>query len=79
MYCSVLRNLTDEEVHSIERAKCLAAIAIKRHNEEKPPRPWLAQSLLIADTFQSSVQPTLIFLGGQMASEDNRNAASGLR
>jgi hypothetical protein len=33
MYCSVPRNLTDEEVHLIERAKCLAAIAIKRHNE----------------------------------------------
>jgi hypothetical protein len=33
MYCSVPRNLTAEEVHLIERAKCLAAIAIKRHNE----------------------------------------------
>jgi hypothetical protein len=32
MYCSVPRNLTAEEVHLIERATCLAAIAIKRHN-----------------------------------------------
>jgi hypothetical protein len=33
MYCSVPRNPTAEEVQLIERAKCLAAIAIKRHNE----------------------------------------------
>jgi hypothetical protein len=33
MYCSVPRNPTAEEVQLIERAKCLAAIAIKHHNE----------------------------------------------
>jgi hypothetical protein len=33
MYCSVERDPTAEEVQLIERAKCLAAIAIKRHNE----------------------------------------------
>ena len=33
MYCSVPREPTAEEVQLIERAKCLAAIAIKRHNE----------------------------------------------
>jgi hypothetical protein len=33
MYCSVPRNPTAEEVQLIERAKCLAAIAIKRHIE----------------------------------------------
>jgi hypothetical protein len=33
MYCSVPRNPTAEEVQLVERAKCLAAIAIKRHNE----------------------------------------------
>jgi len=33
MYCSVPRSPTAEEVQLIERAKCLAAIAIKRHNE----------------------------------------------
>ena len=33
MYCSVPREPTPEEVQLIERAKCLAAIAIKRHNE----------------------------------------------
>jgi hypothetical protein len=33
MYCSVPREPTAEEVQWIERAKCLAAIAIKRHNE----------------------------------------------
>jgi len=33
MYCSVPRDPTIEEVQLIERAKCLAAIAIKRHNE----------------------------------------------
>jgi hypothetical protein len=33
MYCSVPRNPTAEEVQLIERAKCLAAIAIKRYNE----------------------------------------------
>lgn len=33
MYCSVQRDPTAEEVQLIERAKCLAAIAIKRHNE----------------------------------------------
>ena len=33
MYCSVPRDPTAEEVQLIERAKCLAAIAIKRHNE----------------------------------------------
>jgi hypothetical protein len=33
MYCSVPRQPTAEEVQLIERAKCLAAIAIKRHNE----------------------------------------------
>jgi hypothetical protein len=33
MYCSVERNPTAEEAQLIERAKCLAAIAIKRHCE----------------------------------------------
>lgn len=33
MYCSVQRDPTAEEVQLIERAKCLAAIAIERHNE----------------------------------------------
>jgi hypothetical protein len=33
MYCSVPRNPTAEEVQLIERAKYLAAIAIKRRNE----------------------------------------------
>lgn len=33
MYCSVQRNPSREEVQLIERAKCLAAIAIKRHCE----------------------------------------------
>jgi len=33
MYCSVPRYATDEDVQLIERAKCLAAIAIKLHNE----------------------------------------------
>jgi len=33
MYSSVQRDPTAEEVQLIERAKCLAAIAIKRHNE----------------------------------------------
>jgi hypothetical protein len=33
MYCCVPRDPTAEEVQLIERAKCLAAIAIKRHNE----------------------------------------------
>jgi hypothetical protein len=33
MHCSVPRNPTAAEVQLIERAKCLAAIAIKRHNE----------------------------------------------
>jgi hypothetical protein len=33
MYCSVERDPTAEEVQLIERAKCLAAIAIERHNE----------------------------------------------
>ena len=33
MYCGVPRNPTAEEVQLMERAKCLAAIAIKRHNE----------------------------------------------
>jgi hypothetical protein len=33
MYSSVPREPTAEEVQLIERAKCLAAIAIKRHNE----------------------------------------------
>jgi hypothetical protein len=33
MYCSVPREPTADEVQLIERAKCLAAIAIKRHNE----------------------------------------------
>ena len=33
MYCGVRRDPTAEEVQLIERAKCLAAIAIKRHNE----------------------------------------------
>jgi hypothetical protein len=33
MYCSFPRNPTTEEAQLIERAKCLAAIAIKRHNE----------------------------------------------
>ena len=33
IYCSVPRNPTAEEVQLMERAKCLAAIAIKRHNE----------------------------------------------
>jgi hypothetical protein len=33
MYCSVPRNPSGEEVQLIERAKCLAAIAIKRHYE----------------------------------------------
>jgi len=33
MYCSVPREPTAEEVQLIERAKCLAAIAIERHNE----------------------------------------------
>jgi len=33
MYCGVPRDPTAEEVQLIERAKCLAAIAIKRHNE----------------------------------------------
>ena len=33
MYCSVPRSPTAEEVQLIERARCLAAIAIKRHNE----------------------------------------------
>jgi hypothetical protein len=33
MYCSVRRNPAAEEVQLIERAKCLAAIAIARHNE----------------------------------------------
>jgi len=33
MYCGVPRDPTAEEMQLIERAKCLAAIAIKRHNE----------------------------------------------
>ena len=33
MYCSVRRDPAAEEVQLIERAKCLAAIAIERHNE----------------------------------------------
>jgi hypothetical protein len=33
MYCSVSRDPTPEEVQLIERAKCLAAIAIERRNE----------------------------------------------
>jgi hypothetical protein len=33
IYCTVPREPTAEEVQSIERAKCLAAVAIKRHNE----------------------------------------------
>ena len=33
MYCAVPRNPTAEEVQLMERAKCLAAIAIERHNE----------------------------------------------
>ena len=33
MYSSVQRDPTAEEVQLIERAKCLAAIAIKRHDE----------------------------------------------
>jgi len=33
MYISVPRDPTAEEVQLIERARCLAAIAIKRHNE----------------------------------------------
>jgi hypothetical protein len=33
MYSCVLRNPSAGEVQLIERAKCLAAIAIKRHNE----------------------------------------------
>jgi hypothetical protein len=33
MYCSVRRDPTTEEVQLIERAECLAAIAIKRRNE----------------------------------------------
>jgi hypothetical protein len=33
MYCSIRRDPTGEDVQLIERAKCLAAIAIKRHNE----------------------------------------------
>ena len=36
MYTSVQRDPTAEEVQLIERAKCLAAIAIKRHNEASP-------------------------------------------
>jgi|SRR5579864_632187 len=33
MYCSVRRDPTAEEIQLIERAKCLAAIAIERHNK----------------------------------------------
>ena len=33
MYCGVPRDPTAEELQLIERAKCLAAIAIKRHHE----------------------------------------------
>jgi hypothetical protein len=33
MYCSAPREPTSEEAQSIERAKCLAAIAIKREDE----------------------------------------------
>jgi hypothetical protein len=33
MYCSVPRSPSASEFQLIERAKCLAAIAIKRHNE----------------------------------------------
>ena len=33
MYCSVPRNPAAEEVQLIERAKCLAAIGIGRHNQ----------------------------------------------
>jgi GAF domain-containing protein len=33
MYSSVPRDPTDEDLQLIERAKCLVAIAIKRHNE----------------------------------------------
>jgi hypothetical protein len=33
MYCRVSRDPTTEEIQLIERAKCLAAIAIEHHNE----------------------------------------------
>lgn len=33
MYCSVRRSPSADELQLIERAKCLAAIAIERHNE----------------------------------------------
>lgn len=33
MYCSVARTPNASELPMIERARCLAAIAIKRHNE----------------------------------------------
>jgi hypothetical protein len=33
MYCRVPRDSTTEEIQLIERAKCLAAIAIEHHNE----------------------------------------------
>jgi DNA-binding Xre family transcriptional regulator len=33
MYCSVARTPNTSELQMIERARCLAAIAIKRHNE----------------------------------------------
>lgn len=38
MYCSVPRNPTAEEVQWIERAKCLAAIAIQREEAAGPRR-----------------------------------------
>jgi hypothetical protein len=36
MYCSVQQDPTSEEVQLIDRAKCLAAIAIKRQSEACP-------------------------------------------
>jgi hypothetical protein len=35
MYCCVPCSPTSEELSTIERAECLAAIAIERHNEER--------------------------------------------
>jgi len=35
MYCSLRRNPSAAELQFIERAKCLAAIAIKRHHETR--------------------------------------------